>query len=178
MVLPIKEKAEELFGQIDSVMIIFQAIFNENTRVNITKSFESIQETLLNLKNTTGNLDTTIERESTRLSNILTNAESISNNLKNNNEALTNIITNFSNVSDSLAAANIKQTMLQAEQSLANLNDVVNKINQGEGTMGMLVNDDQLYNNLEASSKQLELLLEDIRKNPGGYIRFSVFGGR
>jgi phospholipid/cholesterol/gamma-HCH transport system substrate-binding protein len=178
MVLPIKEKAEELFSQIDSVMIVFQTIFNEDTRVNITKSFESIQETLLNLKNTTGSLDATIERESTRLSNILTNAESISNNLKNNNEALTNIITNFSNVSDSLAAANIKQTVEQAEQSLANLNQVLTKINQGEGSMGMLVNDDQLYNNLEASSKQLELLLEDIRKNPGGYIRFSVFGGR
>lgn len=178
LVVPIKEKAEELFGQIDSVMIVFQAIFNEDTRVNITKSFENIQETLLNLKNTTGTLDATIDRETTRLTNIMTNAESISNNLKNNNEALTNIITNFSNVSDSLAAANIKQTVMQAEQSLANLNQVLTKINQGEGSMGMLVNDDKLYNNLEASSKQLELLLDDMRKNPGGYIRFSVFGGR
>lgn len=176
LVTPIKERADELFGQIDSVMVVFQAIFNEQTRVNITQSFQSIQQTLVNLEKTTNRMDQTIDRESTRISNILSNAESISENLKNNNETLSNIITNFSSISDSLAAANLTQTMLQAEQSVTNLNHVLEKIENGEGTMGMLVNDDQLYNNLEASSQQLELLLEDIRKNPGSYIRISVFG--
>lgn len=178
LVLPIKQRAEDLFAQIDSVMIVFQAIFNEQTRVNITQSFQSIQETLENLESTTGNLDLTIDRESTRLSAILTNAESISENLSNNNETINNILSNFSNISDSLAAANITQTLLQAEQSIASLALIVEKINSGEGSMGMLVNDDKLYNNLESSSKQLELLLEEIKNNPGAYFRLSVFGGR
>ncbi len=178
LVLPIKQRAEDLFAQIDSVMIVFQAIFNEQTRLNITQSFHSIQETLENLENTTGTLDVTIDRESTRLSTILTNAESISENLSNNNQTIDNILNNFSNVSDSLAAANITQTLLQAEQSIASLAQIVEKINRGEGSMGMLINDDKLYNNLESSSKQLELLLEEIKNNPGAYFRLSVFGGR
>ncbi|TVQ17292.1 MAG: MCE family protein [Bacteroidetes bacterium] len=176
LVAPIKERAQELFGQIDSVMVVFQAIFNEQTRVNITSSFQSIQQTLENLEKTTDRLDQSIDREATRVSNILSNAESISQNLKDNNETLTNILTNFSSISDSLAAANLTQTLYQAEHSITNLNSILEKIEKGEGTMGMLVNDEELYNNLEASSKQLELLLEDIRSNPGNYIRITIFG--
>lgn len=176
LVTPIRERADELFGQIDSVMIVFQAIFNEETRRNITGSFSSIQQTLENLETTTGRLDETIDKESTRISVILTNAESISENLRNNNENLTNILNNFSGISDTLAAANIRQTLDNAEQSIESLSQIIEKIETGEGTLGMLVNDENLYLNLEASSKELELLLEDIRNNPGRYFRISVFG--
>jgi phospholipid/cholesterol/gamma-HCH transport system substrate-binding protein len=173
MVLPIKERAEELFSQVDSIMIVFQAIFNAESRNNITRSIRSIQQTLTHLEGTTG----TIDRESNRIAAILANAESISENLKNNNENISNILTNLSSVTDSLAAANFRQTLAEAEQSLASLNQVLDKINRGEGSMGLLVNDEQLYRKLESSSSQLEQLLEDIRKNPGRYVRISVFGG-
>lgn len=176
LVLPIKQRAEDLFTEVDSVLTIFQAIFNEQTKNNITQSFTSLEETLNNIKNTTSKLDETIESETTRIAAIMENAESISTNLKNNNETLTNILNNFSSVSDSLAAANIKQTLLDAEKSIASLNQVMDKINKGEGSLGLLVNDENLYHNLENSSKQLEMLLEEIRKNPGDYIKLSVFG--
>lgn len=176
LVMPIKQRAEDLFAEVDSILTIFQTIFNEQTKNNITQSFANLEQTLNNIKNTTSKLDETIESETTRISNIMENAESISANLKDNNETLTNILNNFSSVSDSLAAANIKQTLHDAEQSITSLNEIMDKINRGEGSMGLLVNDEKLYQNLESSSKQLELLLEEIRKNPGDYIKLSVFG--
>jgi phospholipid/cholesterol/gamma-HCH transport system substrate-binding protein len=178
LVAPIKQRADELFVHLDSVLVAFQAIFNEQTQRNIKRSFESIQSTLNNLDQTTETLDKTIGEESTRLSAILSNAEAISANLKNNNELISNIIQNFSSISDSIAAANLQQTLLHTEQSLASLNEILDKVNKGEGSLGLLVNDEELYNNMQSSSKQLEMLLEDIRKNPGSYINISVFGGR
>ena len=178
LVAPIKQRADELFVQVDSVMIVFQAIFNEQTRRNIVSSFESIQNTLYNLEQTTETLDKTIDEESTRLSTILSNAESISSNLQNNNELISNIIQNFSSISDSIAAANLQQTLAHTEESLASLSAILDRVNKGEGSLGLLVNDEELYNNMQSSSRQLELLLEDIRKNPGSYINISVFGGR
>jgi len=178
LVAPIKQRADDLFVQVDSVLVIFQAIFNKQTQQNIVSSFESIQNTLDNLEQTTETLDKTIEEESSRLSVILSNTESISSNLKNNNELISNIIQNFSSISDSIAAANIQQTLAHTEESLANLNAILEKVNKGEGSLGLLVNDEELYNNMQSSSRQLELLLEDIRKNPGSYINISVFGGR
>jgi phospholipid/cholesterol/gamma-HCH transport system substrate-binding protein len=178
MVAPIKQRAEELFIQIDSIMEVFQAIFTTQTRENIVNSFASIQNTLENLETTTDRLDQTIDAESVRISSIMANAESITRNLSDNNELVKNILQNFSNISDSIASANLHQTLVNAEKSLENLNMVLEKIEKGEGSIGLLLNDEGLYNNLESSSKQLELLLEDIRKNPGSYINFSVFGGR
>lgn len=176
MVAPIKQRAEDLFSQIDSVMVVFQAIFSTQTQHNITQSFESIQQTLQNLESTTHKLDKGFEKESGRISNIMANAESISENLKNNNELISNAVANLSSVSDSIAAANIGQTLDNVEKSVESLSLIMEKINQGDGTLGLLVNDKELYHNLESSSKQLELLLEDIRKNPGKYFRISVFG--
>ncbi|MFW6351526.1 MAG: MlaD family protein [Bacteroidota bacterium] len=176
LVLPIQQRAEDLFVQIDSVMIIFQSIFNERTRSNIVQSFESIQNTLYTVESSTVRLDNTLEEETTRITNIMVNTESITQNLRDNNELLTNVMKNFSNISDSIAAANLTQTLLRAEESLTSMNEILEKINNGEGTAGLLINDEQLYNNLTVSSKQLEELLEEIKNNPGDYIKLSVFG--
>lgn len=178
ILLPIQKRADDLFAQLDSVFDTFQAIFNETTRQNIESSFQSIQETIGNIENTTSTLDQAIARETLRISAIMANAESITRNLSNNNELLSNIIRNVSGITDSIAAANLQQTLRHTEESLASFNQIMDKVNRGEGSLGMLVNDEQLYNNLESSSKQLELLLEDIRRNPGSYINISVFGGR
>lgn len=176
LVLPIQQRAEDLFVQIDSVMVIFQSIFNENTRSNIVQSFESIQNTLYTVESSTMRLDNTLEEETTRIRNIMSNTESITENLRDNNELLTNVMQNFSSISDSIAAVNLTQTLIRAEESLTSMSEILEKINNGEGTAGLLINDEELYNNLTSSSRQLEELLEEIKKNPGDYIKLSVFG--
>jgi len=173
---PIKERAENIFLEIDSLLQIVKAVVNEQTQKNITNSFNNIDLTLASLRNTAANLHQTISTETPRISAIMTNAESITQNLKNNNEALSNILKNASLITDSIAAANLTLTLAKAEESIGNLNSVLEKINNGEGTVGMLMNDEQLYNNLAASSHQLELLLQDIRENPAKYLRISVLG--
>lgn len=178
MVGPVINQTEEVFVQLDSILRAFNSVFNYQTRNDITQSFSGMRATVDNLESATYLLDKTIANESERIASILANAESLTQNLNNNNALINNIIQNFSNISDSVAAANIQQTLLLAEESLKNLNLIVQKIERGEGTMGLLVNDQSLYNNLSESALQLELLLEDIRNNPGKYINISVFGRR
>jgi phospholipid/cholesterol/gamma-HCH transport system substrate-binding protein len=88
---------------------------------------------------------------------------------------LNNIIANFSAVSDSIAKIQFAETMESVNTTMANAADIFEKINNGEGSMGLLINNDSLYLELEKSSKDLNLLLEDIRLNPKKYVRFSVF---
>jgi phospholipid/cholesterol/gamma-HCH transport system substrate-binding protein len=111
-----------------------------------------------------------------RLRNISSNIESISKNLKDNNEALTGVIRNMKSITDSIAAANLVQTINQTNMAIKQTSEVLAKINSGKGSMGMLLNNDSLYNNLEASSKNLDRLLEDMRLHPNRYVQFSVFG--
>lgn len=174
--LPLKAKAESLMASLDSVLAVIQYVFNESTRENLRNSFESIKNTIANLESTTYNLDTLMTTQRTRLSVIFANIESITTNFKNNNSKLTNVINNFSNISDTLAKANIVKTIEKANGVLANFAEISEKINKGQGSLGLLVNNDSLYVELDKSAKGLNLLLEDLRSNPQRYVQVSVFG--
>ena len=174
-VLPLKLKAEDLIKSIDSVMTVVQSIFDRQTRYNISRSIESIRMTVESLEKTSVALDTLVQSEKYALTRIIANIESISENLKNNNELITNIMKNLSNLSDSLQQANIKQTILNANKALYEANLILDKINRGEGSLGMLIQNEQLYKNLESSSRNLDLLLRDLRENPKRYVHFSLF---
>lgn len=175
-VVPLKLKAEELMSSFDSVLIAIKLVFNENTRKNLTYSFENIKISLDNIKNMTYNVDTLVSNQRNRLSQIIVNFESISHNIRNNNDKISNIISNFSALSDTLAKSNINQTINNTNKALADVASIMNKINKGEGSLGMLINNDSLYNNLQSSAKNLDLLLIDLKKNPERYVNISIFG--
>lgn len=174
--VPFKEKAESLMKNIDSFMVVLQKVFNDQTKNNLIASFESLRRTLQNIEHITYNTDTLLKTQRYRLAEIIGNVESITKNIKNNNNKLTNIINNFSNISDSLAKSNISSTITNANNAIVHFSKIMDKINRGEGTMGMLVNNDSLYNNLDSTTKQLNYLLEDLRLHPKRYVHFSVFG--
>ncbi|MFO7978055.1 MAG: MlaD family protein [Bacteroidales bacterium] len=173
--MPMRQKVEDLLGQVDTILTVIQYTFNPQTRDNIISSVESITKTLNSLESTTMTLDTSLEAQISKLSVILSNAESITTNIKTNNEDISRIIKNFSAISDTLAAARIEQTFSNVNQTMDDFAQVMEKINRGEGSMGLLINDEDLYRNLDASSRQLDSLLMEIRNNPGKYFNISVF---
>lgn len=172
--LPLKQKAERLLGSLDSVMLIVQGLFNEETKKNLSNSFGSIDRTLRNLEGASGNLDTLIQGESARISSILQDVNSITGNLRNNNEEISNILGNVSAISDSLRQASLHQTLMSLGYILATTDSIMNKINRGEGTIGALLNDNDLYYNLNQVSENLNRLLVEFRYNPKRFINLSL----
>ena len=169
-ILPLKNKAEELIGSIDSVMMIVTAVLNKNTRENLRNSLSSLDKTFELMSQTMGKVDTMVDLNDERISKVIQNLESISTNLESSNGKIKNILTNFSSLSDSLAKADIGT-------ALQNLSDLTTKINNGEGSIGLLLKDDKIYVNFEKSTRELASLLEDIKKNPSRYVNFSIIGG-
>jgi len=175
-VQPIKKKAEDLMLSVDSVVMELRMIFNAETRDNLTKSFAHIRGTLQNLETVSYNIDTLVYGQRGRMERILFNVESISKNLKDNNGNLTKTLQNFANLSDTLAKSNISRTINHLNSSLSNMAIITDKINKGEGSLGLLVNDKKLYDNLESSGRELDQLLLDIKLHPGRYVHLSLFG--
>ena len=79
-------------------------------------------------------------------------------------------------MTDSLSKSELKSAISEADKTLSELNKLISQINAGQGTLGKLVKDDSLYNNLNQSTEDLDKLLNDLRINPERYIHFSVFG--
>lgn len=173
--IPLKTKAENLIVSIDSIAIILKQVLNKNTRDNLSDAIANVKITLENLAATTQDLESLMGSQKKNLASIISNVESISSNLKNNNEKITNILTNFSSLSDSLVKAKIPQTIGQVNKAITDLDSALVKINRGEGTVGQFLNNDQLYKEVEKAARDLNLLLEDIKKNPSKYVKVSVF---
>jgi phospholipid/cholesterol/gamma-HCH transport system substrate-binding protein len=83
---------------------------------------------------------------------------------------------NFASISDSLAKADLGKTVKNLEKTLANVDKLMADMEAGKGTMGKLMKDDAMYNNFTKTSKELELLLQDLRLNPTRYVNVSLFG--
>jgi len=172
---PLRIQAEQLFGQIDSIVGVVNNIFNVQTQYNIISSIESLNKTLVNLENTSTLAQSALTEQFQKLSVILANAQSITENLKNHNQTISSILQNLSQTSDNLSAVDLAETMNKVNASMQEFNEIVHTINSGEGTIGLLLHDEALYRNLESSAKQLDSLLLDIRQNPRRYINVSVF---
>jgi phospholipid/cholesterol/gamma-HCH transport system substrate-binding protein len=174
-ILPLKIKAEDLISSIDTMVVAIQSVFNKDIREELLTSIKSISHTFQNLESTTGELDTLVNTQAGRISSILYNLDAITKNLEQNSGQISNTLHHLSDISDSLAQSNIPQIMANLDRTVANLARISTKIENGEGTIGMLVNDDQLYKNLEKAALELNTLVEDIRLNPKRYVRVSVF---
>ena len=169
-ILPLKNKAEELIGSIDSVMMIVTAVLNKDTRENLRNSLSSLDKTFELMSQTMVRVDSMVDINDDRIAKVVKNLESITSNLESSNGEIKTILTNFATLSDSLVKADIA-TVLQ------NVSDITTKINNGEGSIGLFLKDDKIYANFEKSTRELASLLEDIKKNPSRYVNFSIIGG-
>ena len=169
-ILPLKNKAEELIGSVDSLLTVVAAVLNKNMRKNLSNSIKSLDETFSILSQTMIKVDSMVYNNDKRVSKIILNLESITTNLNDSNSGIKPILYNLSLISDSLSNSNIGSLV-------ENINNISNNINSGSGSLTKLMKDDKLYNNLEKSTSELAELIEDIKNNPKRYVNFSILGG-
>ena len=157
---PLNKKISSIVQSLDSLLA--------NGELN--QSMASLNASLKSFTRTSNNASILLEQNMPMLTNILNNVESISTNLKNNNDKITLIVSNLKTTSDNLAAAKIKETVESANNALVQVSSIMEKINKGEGTLGLLVNDKQLYNNLNKTALDLDVILKDLNQFPAKYI--------
>jgi phospholipid/cholesterol/gamma-HCH transport system substrate-binding protein len=172
---PLKKRAEDLLANIDEILTSLNAVLSEEQIVSLKGSIAHLNSSLENANTLIQNVDGFVADEKTRADKIMKNLESITNNFKNNNEKLSGIISNFHSLSDTLVQANIAGTLKNVNKSMTDFSKIMDKINRGEGSIGLLVNNDSLYIGIEKSSRELNLLLEDIRLHPKKYVKLSLF---
>jgi len=175
---PVQKKAEVIIGKMDSILSSVNAIMNPRFQKNVDRSFNSIANTLQSLEGTSKKVDNLVGVQSVHINNIMANVESISANLKTNGVYLTKTMGNFNKVSDDIAASNVKQTLDNVNKAIADLQATIAKVNNGQGSLGKLMTDDEMYNHLRDASADLDKLLIDLKTNPKRYVHFSVFGGK
>jgi phospholipid/cholesterol/gamma-HCH transport system substrate-binding protein len=108
----------------------------------------------------------------------MTHLDSFTNNLANNNQRITGTLDNLEKTTAKLSNAKIDETLQSAQAAMNSLKDALNKVNNPNGSVGLLLNDKKLYQNLESTTRSLNTLLDDLRLHPKRYVNISVFGSK
>lgn len=154
---PLQEKLETTIVSADSLLTNLNSVFDAQTKANLKSSIAQLNSTITSFKTTSTSLNELVASNQDKLSSTLNNVENISSNL--------------SKITDSIAKSDLAKTIKNLETTLGNFDKVLASIESGEGSMGKLLKEDGLYNNLEGATKELEELLKDIKLHPKRYFR-------
>ena len=159
---------------IDSLKMVLSSLnnmFEKETKGNI-------QDIIRNLKQSTISLNRLLDAESGALAATLQNANSISPNLKKNNDSITATISSIKRAADKFSALEVQPTIDTLQASIVEFKNILSRFNTNEGTLGLLMKDRALYDQLNKVGLGLEILIDDLRLNPKRYTGNIIFNRR
>jgi|TARA_R110002033_G_scaffold2080_2_gene14919 phospholipid/cholesterol/gamma-HCH transport system substrate-binding protein len=160
--VPIQAKLDKLLGNADELISGFNKVLDEKAQDDLRKSLAELSLTMQQFHKASISMNNVLDDNKAQVKGVVTNFNKISK--------------DFASISDSLNKADMGKTVRNLNATLAKVNGLVQNLEAGNGTMGKLLKDDALYTNLTKSTRELELLLQDVRLYPTRYINVSVFG--
>ncbi len=166
---PALSKINQTLGSVDALIQRLNATLDPKTQTNL-------QTIIATLVKTTATLDHMIKTQSETLGRTLNNVQTITGAIANNSGKIENTLGNLEKTTAGLANANLEETIRNLNKTVNGLETMLNSVNSKKGTVGLLLNDRQLYDELRMTNKSLTTLLDDLRVHPKRYVSISVFG--
>jgi len=161
-IAPLQDKIEGLLTSADSLFAGISNVMNYETQNNLKMTLEGLASTIENVNILSSNINDILNANEKELKSTINNLSKISGNLNK--------------ITDSLKQVPLSSTVKNFEDTSLHLKEIIERLNSGEGSAGMILNDNKLYDNLVNSSEALEALLSDLKSNPKKYVHFSIFG--
>lgn len=166
---PVKDQLQSVLAKVDSAVASTNKILDEQNRREIKALLASLNQTVASFKATSDNTNKLISSNQKGIENVVSNANETMKSAKI-------AVDKYGNVAESIDTKQLNQTVAKLSEVSNKLNQVVSGIQNGEGSLGKLTKDEELYKNLNETSANLNSLVKDIKENPKRYINVSVFG--
>ncbi len=159
---PLSRQLQSTITSVDSIFTGASNVLNRQTQEEIKESINVLTSAIKSINNSSIIIEETLTAKSSQINKTIDNFEKISSNL--------------SEVSDELNSFGLSNLLSNLEVSVDGISSIVDKLDSDKSTIGKLINEDEVYNNLNSSIESLNSLISDIKANPKKYVHFSVFG--
>jgi phospholipid/cholesterol/gamma-HCH transport system substrate-binding protein len=173
---PVGDQVTTTLHSLDSVLKNINTIFDPRTKGNLQEVIANMNRTTASLMVSSASLQAMLNQQSGALAQSLNNVSSFTKNLADNNEKVTKTLANLEKTSTNFSNVDVAGTVDRLRSSINTLNNILDKVNSSEGSLGKLMNDKTLYNNLINTTRSANILLDDLRIHPKRYVNVSVFG--
>jgi len=173
---PVLYEVKNAVKSLDSVLTTITTVFDVRTKDNIKSILANVNAATASFVVTSQSLQKMVDIQNGALGQSLENMRSFTSNLNENNNQLDSIMKNTETFSHKLSQLDLERSLDTLQLAINNFKAGAEKINSKDGSLGLLLNDKTLYNNLQSTSDKLNILLDDIRVHPKRYVNFSVFG--
>lgn len=159
---PIQEKLDKVLLNADKLITGINNVLDKKGQENLKNTLAELSETMAQFHKASSSINSILDENKGKIGGMVSNFNKVSS--------------DFSKISDSLNKADLGKTVKNLQKTLASVDGIMVNLQSGKGTMGKLLTDDVLYTNLSKTSKELELLLQDVRLYPTRYVNVSLFG--
>jgi phospholipid/cholesterol/gamma-HCH transport system substrate-binding protein len=173
---PVADKLTATLNSLDSVLRNVNTILDPNTKGNLQSVVANLSKATGSFVSSSASLDKLLNTQTGALAQSLDNVNSFTKNLASNNGKLTNVMNNLEETTGHLAKADIDGVVNKLRNSVDQLNSAMTRLNSTDGSIGALLNDKQLYNNMNNTVRSLNILMDDLRVHPKRYVSISIFG--
>lgn len=166
---PVKDQLQVVLKRVDSLMMNAGAITDAENQARIRALLANLNTTVASFETTAQQTNRLLANNDPRMQQVLDNANLATISAKD-------AIDKYGRVAEEVDVQKLNNTIDKLSLTADKLNGVISGIQNGEGSLGKLTKDEQLYNNLNEASNNLNVLIEDLKANPKRYLNFSVFG--
>lgn len=173
---PITENLNKTLVTLNATLQNLNSVIDPNTKNNLQSSVANINKLTENLTKASESLTVMLNQQNGALASSMNSMKSFTSNLNSQNEKINATLTNVETTTQHLSKADIEGMIAKINSTVETLNSSIQKINSTNGSLGMLMNDKSLYNNLTSTVKSAHILMDDLRAHPKRYVNISVFG--
>jgi phospholipid/cholesterol/gamma-HCH transport system substrate-binding protein len=173
---PVTKQLEKTIATLDTVLKNLNTVFDPQTKNNLQSVIANVNKTTESLVVSSASLQQMLNQQTGSIAQSMNNVNKFTKNLSENNERINQSINNVTKATENFSKADLVGSVDQLKTAIGNLNALVAKINSDEGSLGKLINDKALYNNLNNTIRSANILVDDLRVHPKRYVNISVFG--
>lgn len=175
---PLSDQVTMTLVTLDSLMRNFNTLLDTSTKGNIRGVIANLGKVSESITRSSVSLERLLDVQTGALAKTLANVNEITGNLAHNNSKIDSTLTYLQTTTRNLSQADVNGLINKFKTSADSLSSIINRVNSTNGSIGALINDKSLYNNLNNVTRSLNILMDDLRAHPKRYVSISVFGGK